>query len=120
VKKLISAAKKTGDLKVVDDQVGSPTAVSQVSVAILDLLTEKLEGIFHFAADGYVSRFDMAKFVFNILDLKVNLTGCKTADFQSAAKRPLNSRFNCDKIKTLLSRPIEHWQIPLEKFVRLL
>ena len=116
VTKLIKAAKNK-NLKVVDDQVGSPTATTEAAAAICQLLGKKPQGLFHFAADGYVSRFEMAKFIFEKLNISVDLKSCKTADFLSPAARPLNSRFNCDKIKQLLDKPIKHWQQPLEQFL---
>ncbi len=117
VKKLISRAKDNKDLKVVDDQIGSPTATTEVAKAICQLLPQHPQGLFHFAAADYVSRFDMAKFVFENLDISVNLALCKTSDFASPAKRPLNSRFDCSKIQTLLAEPIEPWQEPLKRFL---
>ena len=104
-------------LKVVDDQVGSPTATLEVSNAVCELLKSKPEGLFHFAADGYVSRYDMARFIVDKLSMDIDVAPCKTSDFPSPAIRPLNSRFDCSKISRLLSEPIEHWQKPLERFL---
>ena len=59
----------------------------------------------------------MAKFMFEKLALDVDLTHCKTSDFPSAAKRPLNSRFDCSKLSSLLGAPIESWQNSLEKYL---
>jgi dTDP-4-dehydrorhamnose reductase len=118
VKKMIQGAKKDKTVKVVDDQVGSPTATTEVAGVICKLLQKKPEGILHFASTGYVSRYEMAKFIFDKLSLDVNLLPCKTGDFISAAVRPLNSRFNCSKIKALLNEQIEPWQVPLERFLR--
>jgi len=116
--KLIALAKSGRDLKVIDDQTGSPTATTEVAKAICDLLGKRCEGLFHFAAEGYVSRYEMAKFIFDRLSLDVKLASCKTGDFASPAQRPLNSRFDCSKIKTVLDEPIKHWQGPLEDFLR--
>lgn len=118
VTKLIQRAKANKTLKVVDDQVGSPTATIEVAKVICKLLRKKPAGTFHFASDGYVSRYEMARFIFDKLSMDVNVLPCKTGDFTSAAARPLNSRFDCSKIKTMLDEPIEHWQIPLERFLR--
>lgn len=117
VTKLMRRAETGNALKVVDDQVGSPTATIEVSRAICELLKNKPEGLFHFAAAGYVSRYDMAKFIVDKLSIDIDVTPCKTSDFPSPANRPLNSRFDCHKIQSLLSEPIEHWQKPLERFV---
>lgn len=120
VSKLIRRAKANKALKVVDDQIGSPTATTEVAKVICKLLQKRPQGIFHFASSGYVSRYEMAKFIFEKLSMDVNLSLCKTSDFQSAAARPLNSRFDCSKIEALLDEPIEGWQGPLESFLRLL
>jgi dTDP-4-dehydrorhamnose reductase len=118
VTKIIRRAKADKTLSVVDDQVGSPTATTEVAEVICKLLPKKPDGIFHFASAGYVSRYEMAKFIFDKLSLDVNLLPCKTSDFTSAAERPLNSRFDCSKIKNLLDEQIEPWQVPLEHFLR--
>ena len=118
VTKLIALAKKNNRLRIVDDQVGSPTATTEAAKAICSLIKKRPRGLFHFAAKDYVSRFGMAEFVFDKLGIAVELDRCKTSDYQSAAARPLNSCFDCGKIETLLDEPIRPWQGPLEDFVR--
>jgi len=118
VTKLLQRAKADKTVKVVDDQVGSPTATTEVAGAICRLLPGRPEGIFHFAASGYVSRYEMAKFIFEKLSMDVDLHACKTSDFASAAARPLSSRFDCSRIASLLDEPVEPWQVPLERFLR--
>ncbi|MHC4466149.1 MAG: dTDP-4-dehydrorhamnose reductase [Planctomycetota bacterium] len=118
VKKILTVAQTTQHLRVIDDQIGSPTATSEVAEVIFSLVQKKSHGIFHFAADGYVSRYDYAKFFLEKMNLPVNITPCKTADFETLAVRPLNSRFNCSKIKKLLNVNIKPWQKPLEHFLR--
>lgn len=117
VVKMIKRAKAGGKLKVVDDQIGSPTATTEVAKIICRLLPSKPEGLFHYASDGHCSRFEMAKFIFNKLNISVDLSSCKTADYHTTAARPLNSRFDCSKIRALLDEPIVPWQTPLEHFL---
>ena len=117
VTKLMQRAKAGNVLKVVEDQVGSPTATTEVSKAICELLHKQPQGLFHFAAAGYVSRYDMAKFIMDKLSMDNDVLPCKTSDFPSPAIRPLNSRFNCSKIQTLFSEPIVRWQKSLEHFL---
>jgi dTDP-4-dehydrorhamnose reductase len=118
VTKLMQRAKTAKALKVVDDQTGSPTATTEVSKAICTLLKERPEGIFHFASAGYVSRYEMAKFIAAKLSMDVEVAPCRTSDFVSPAARPLNSRFDCGKIQHFLDGPAEPWQGPLERFLR--
>jgi dTDP-4-dehydrorhamnose reductase len=118
VTKLAERAKSADTFKVVDDQIGSPTATTEVAGVICTLLNHKPQGIYHFASSGYASRFETAQYIFDKLSLNVKLLPCKTSDYSSAAARPLNSRFNCSKITDLLGSPIEHWKGPLERFLR--
>lgn len=117
VTKLISAAKQRKELKVVDDQTGSPTATEQAVKVILKLLEKRAEGLFHFASTGFVSRYETAKFIFDKLNMAVTVKACKTSNFASAAARPLNSRFDCRRIQPLLDEPIERWEKPLARFL---
>jgi len=117
VTKLIRRAKANKKLRVVDDQIGSPTATTEVARVIGELLRKKPEGIFHFACSGYVSRYEMARFIFDKLDIPVDLNSCKTADFSRVVARPLNSCFDCSKIEGLLDETIKPWQGPLERFL---
>ena len=120
VKKLIERARGGDSLSIVDDQLGCPTATVEAARAICELIYDLPAGLFHFAAKGQVSRFGMAEFILDKLGMKVELRACKTSDYVSAAQRPLNSRFNCDKIEGLLKEPIKQWQQPLEKFLETL
>ncbi len=128
IKKIIQAGRRAAagrgePIKVVDDQVGSPTATAEVARVIVEfLLMDKLPaGVFHFAADGCASRCDVARFVVDKLGIDVDVIACKTSDFPSAAARPLNSRFDCGKIAGLLSGPglgpIRPWREPLGEFL---
>jgi dTDP-4-dehydrorhamnose reductase len=117
IKKIIQKARTQKDMKVVDDQVGSPTATTEAARAICDLIRKKPTGIYHFASQRYASRLEVARFIAEKLNLGVQLAPCKTSDFPSAAARPLNSRFDCSKIRSLLSSPIKPWQKPLEEFL---
>lgn len=118
VTKLIQRAKTNKALKVVDDQIGTPTATTEVAKVICELLRRKPAGVFHFASNGYVSRYEMAKFIFDKLSMDVSVLSCKSSDYASAAARPLSSRFDCSKIQALLDEPIESWQGPLEHFLK--
>jgi len=118
VTKLIKRAKTDKALKVVDDQIGSPTATTEVAKVICELLRKKPIGLFHFASAGYVSRYEIAEFIIDKLSMDVTLSSCKTSDWKNGADRPLNSRFDCSKIQALLDEPIEPWQVPLERFLR--
>lgn len=117
VSKILSRASQGGPLKVVDDQWGSPTATTEAAKTICALLEKQAEGIYHFAAAGYASRFETAKFILAQRGMKVDVLPCKTSEFVTPARRPLNSRLDCSKISGLPGEPIAEWQGPLGRFV---
>jgi dTDP-4-dehydrorhamnose reductase len=122
ITKILSAAKTKDFIQVVDDQVGSPTHTLEAAKAICDCLEMPsfAKGVFHFAAAGYTSRYDMTRFLFEAMHIPTPVKPCKTSDFQTAAQRPLNSRFSCQKIERLLNRPIRTWQDMLKSYVETL
>ncbi len=120
IEKILNRARGGGPLQVVDDQIGAPTSTVEVAKALVELLMHPAglpQGLFHFAAAGYVSRYEVARFVLDRKGLKVDLTPCKSCDFVCPAQRPLNSRFDCRRITGILTRPIQPWQIPLEHYL---
>jgi dTDP-4-dehydrorhamnose reductase len=118
VTRLVERAKTGETLAVVDDQVGSPTATTEVTAAVRNLLEKRAEGLFHFASAGYVSRYDMAAFIVDHVGLDIELRPCRTREYPAPAARPLNSRFDCRKVHSLLGGPAAPWQEPLACFLR--
>lgn len=59
--KIIAAADKHGELRVVTDEVANPTYASDLAGAIVELIQTRAYGIYHFTNAGYCSRFDFAK-----------------------------------------------------------
>jgi len=118
ISKLVERARTNGTLHVVNDQIGAPTATTEVARVICDLSERMTEGVFHFASAGYVSRYEMAAFILERLGLEIELRPCCTSDYPAPAARPHNSRFDCTKIQKLRSEPARPWQEPLGEFLR--
>lgn len=78
---------ETPTIKVVDDEISCPTYTKDLSNSILELL-DKPYGIYHITNNGFCSRYEFAKKIFNILNLKVNLIPIKSNDYKALAKRP--------------------------------
>ncbi|MCF7975230.1 MAG: dTDP-4-dehydrorhamnose reductase [Phycisphaerae bacterium] len=117
IKKICERARTQGQLKVVEDQIGSPTATEEVARALIELMRKQAQGLYHYASHGYVSRFHMAEFLIRQLGLDVTVEPCKTSEFICPAARPLNSRFDCKKVSKLLDQPITSWQEALTHYL---
>lgn len=122
VTKILNAAKTRDELNVVDDQVGSPTRTVEVARVLCDILKFDVfpTGIYHCAASGSTSRYDMVRFMFDYLGNGTKVHRCKTADFKTAAQRPLNSRFDCHKLERLIGRTLPSWQEMLKLYLETL
>lgn len=117
ITKILQSAEKKKALKVVDDQYGSPTWTSDAASAMIDLIKKYPKGIFHYAPRGYTSRYKLAKIAIEYLKINTRIEPCKSSDFESLAKRPLNSRFDCSKIDGILSFPRPDWKNSLFKYL---
>ncbi len=117
VTKLLARARSMERLRVVDDQIGSPTATVDVARALFTFIQKRAGGLFHFASTGYVSRYGMARFILEHKGIDIPLEPCKTTEFPSPAQRPLNSRFDCRKARGYLGEPIPVWQEGLRYYL---
>ena len=61
VAKILKRAKEIGQLRVVADEIGSPTFANDLAEAVARLITTEAYGIYHFTNDGFCSRFDFAQ-----------------------------------------------------------
>ena len=120
--------KEKGEVKVVDDQKGSPTWTRDLSETIITLLhasgTKAIPyGIYHFTNEGEVTRFDFAKEIYtqaralHLLSNKCKIIPCASDDFPAKVKRPEYSVLDKTKIKDTMGITIPKWNISLEKFL---
>jgi len=116
--KIQERARTGAELKVVADQVGTPTWTLDTAQAIAVLIRDRREGLYHFANSGYASRFEVARFIAAQLNLPVKITPCASEAFPTTALRPKNSWFGTAKIQAILDAPIRSWQAALADFLR--
>ena len=116
ITKILELAKKLPELRVVDDQTGAPTWTKDMARVIMDFLVNQTQGLYHFAAAGYTTRYEVAKAIVEHFKLNTKLTACKSSEFPTPAARPQNSKFDCSKIDKVLSFKRPEWQDSLKQF----
>lgn len=117
VRKLVQRASSGNEVRMVSDQRGAPTWTRDVAGVIRTLAEIRGQGVFHYAARGCNTRFEIAEFILAELGIACTLVPCQTSDFPDAAPRPLNSCFDCTKIEAVLPQPRPHWAEALGKFL---
>ncbi len=120
VKTMLTLTAERPSLKVVFDQVGTPTYAPDLAAAILRILeTPGTEGIFHFSNEGVCSWYDFAKMIAEYAGhTACDIQPCHSDEFPSKVKRPAYSVLDKTKIKETLGLPIPYWTDSLQRCIR--
>jgi dTDP-4-dehydrorhamnose reductase len=125
VRTMLGLAQTRDEVRVVSDQLGSPTYAPDIAVAIIAIARElvsrpndpRLRGIFNLAGGGETSWSDFAAAILSFLAGKGMrtpvLTPIASADYPTAACRPANSRLDCDKIARVYGIKLPAWRSSL-------
>lgn len=108
------------EIRVVNDQIGSPTYAGDLAEAILSLLEkerqgEQNSGIYHYTNEGVCSWYDFAHSIIRIAGLPAKVISIPTREYPTAAKRPAYSVLSKEKIKREYHWVIPHWEDSLRK-----
>ena len=126
VKTILKLAKEKESLKIIDDQVGTPTCASNLAKICLDILLhsnshlEKISkkgNIYHYSNEGVASWYDFAISVLELGGLKCKVIPIQTKDYPTLAKRPKYSVLNKTKIKEDFKIVIPYWRDSLKNCI---
>ena len=114
VKTMMNLTATKPQLKVVFDQVGTPTYAYDLATAIYDIIeNRKYEGkteIYHYSNEGVCSWFDFTKLIAEYAgNTACNIQPCHSDEFPSPVKRPSYSVLDKTKIKTTFGITIPYW-----------
>ena len=122
MKTMLRLANERTSLSVVNDQIGTPTNAVDLAECLVTIITEhsKLNtehyGIYNFSNEGQCSWFDFAKKIFEINQVKIDITPIPTTQFPTPAERPKYSVLNKTKIKTVFGIDIKPWEQSIERY----
>ncbi len=120
VKTMIRAGRTHDEVRVVCDQIGTPTYTPDVAKLIVDMLGTDRYGYYHATNEGgFVSWFDFTKEIYRQAGLKTKVIPVTTAEYGlSKAKRPYNSRLDKSKLTENGFDLLPPWQDALERFLK--
>ncbi len=114
VKTILEKAKTEKELRVVFDQIGTPTYARDLAKAILEIIPKipaKVRGeIYNYSNEGVASWYDFACAITDIKGLGCRLVPVLTKDYQQVAQRPLYSVLNKSHIKKDFGIEIPYWR----------
>lgn len=118
VKTIAEKAKTEKQLKVVFDQVGTPTYAADLAKAILEIIPKvpsKIRTeIYNYSNEGIASWYDFAQAIVQIRKLPCHIEPILTKDFPTDAQRPFYSVLNKSRIKKDFGITIPYWRTSLE------
>lgn len=118
LKTVLRLASERKELKIVRDQIGTPTYARDLADVVLKLLDKLSSGtreIFHYSNDGDVSWFDFAKEILYLAGIDTKVLPISSSEFYTAAKRPSYSVMDKNKIKKYLEIEIPFWKESLKR-----
>lgn len=105
------------ELRVVDDQRGSPTYARDLAVGLVELVEHGAEGTFHAVNDGSATWFDFACEIVRVLGARATVEPVTTAAFPRPAPRPGNSVLDTSRLRSALGHGLPSWQDALSRYL---
>jgi len=122
VTNMINLMKSKSELKIINDQVGSPTYAGDLAITILDLITNKkwIPGIYHYTNFGKVSWFDFANDIKSICCFNTYIASISSLEYSIKTKRPKYSLLDNSKIKNTFDINQINYLDSLRKCIKIL
>jgi dTDP-4-dehydrorhamnose reductase len=119
---MIDLMKKNNSVKVVKDQIGSPTYAFDLAKVILKIIMNyKTEsGLFHYSNEGEISWFEFARSIREFYNLNCEIIGISSKEFKTLAKRPQYSLLNKSKIKKSFNLEIPNYKKSLKNCIEII
>lgn len=119
IKTMLNIGKKFNKIKVVNDQIGTPTYTYDLARLLVDMSETEKYGYYHITNEGgFISWYDFACEIFRQAEYSVKVIPVTTKEYGlSKAKRPFNSRLDKSKIIENGFVPLPHWKNALERYL---
>jgi len=124
VKTMLRLAAEREELRVVDDQIGTPAWTADITRALLSLIEVDARAVFNFTNEGVASWYDFASEIIAVardlgFPLKVKkISPIPSVDFPTPATRPAYSVLSKVRIRQVLDYPIPHWRDSLREMMQ--
>ncbi|WP_028987330.1 dTDP-4-dehydrorhamnose reductase [Thermicanus aegyptius] len=117
VKTMLRLGKEQLAVRVVNDQIGSPTYTVDLAEALLHLIETEKYGIYHLSNSGACSWYEFAKAIFEEVGMQVTVEPIPTEAFPRPAKRPKYSVLDHRAWRLNGFPPMPHWRDGLKRFL---
>ncbi|MET0638202.1 MAG: dTDP-4-dehydrorhamnose reductase [Chitinophagaceae bacterium] len=120
VSMMLRLASEKTEVRVVSDEILTPTPTLDIAKAIAELIKTDAFGLYHLSAGGQVSWYEFAKVIWEEMQLTTPLYEASVKDFPLLVKRPFYSVLDNSKIKGLGINVMPGWKEGLVEYLRTL
>jgi dTDP-4-dehydrorhamnose reductase len=113
----LALKKPEEEIRVVNDQFGSPSWSYRLALQIEKLIQVKGHGVYHATSEGHCTWYELAKGFLETIGVPHALIPCATKDYPTPAPRPRNSILENRRLKEQGINVMPHWQKDLDQFV---
>lgn len=117
VKTMLNLSETHKKLRVVDDQIGSPTYTPDLARLLADMIKTEKYGIYHATNEGFCSWAEFATEIFKQAGKKVEVEKILTEDYPTPAKRPLNSRLSKKSLDDAGFKRLPSWKDAVGRYL---
>jgi dTDP-4-dehydrorhamnose reductase len=117
ITKMIALAAKLPEVRVVTDEILTPTPTRAIAEKTVELLATDAGGLMHLTCEGACSWNEFARQIFDTLELETPLGAATVADFPSPVERPHYSVLANTRLADTGLAPMPHWRDALDEFL---
>lgn len=120
IKTMLNVAKNHDEVRVVNDQIGTPTYTFDLARLLVDMIETEKYGCYHATNEGgYISWCDFCKEIYRQADVNTKVIPVTTAEYGlSKAVRPFNSRLDKSKLIRNGFTPLPDWKDAVSRYLR--
>lgn len=119
IKTMLKVGKSHDEVKVVNDQIGTPTYTFDLARLLVDMIETEKYGYYHATNEGgYISWYDFTKEIYEAAGYSTKVTPVTTEEYGlSKAARPFNSRLDKSKLVENGFTPLPTWQDAVKRYI---
>ena len=118
VKIMLRLGKERDEVRVVDDQIGSPTYTADLASLLCDMAQSDKYGIYHASNEGYCSFAEFAEEIFRQASYTAKVVPIPTSQYPARAIRPFNSRLSKRSLDKAGFNRLPDWKDALSRYLK--
>lgn len=118
IRTMLDLGGKLDEVRVVSDQIGSPTYTADLACLLCDMVLTEKYGVYHATNEGFCSFAQLAQETFKQVGYTTKVNFIKSEEYPTKANRPLNSRLSKESLVLAGFQRLPHWQDAVHRYLK--